>query len=61
MPGGFFTPCYTLISLQEGAKVHYRVKHSKNEFAKGHNHFNEIVNFWGFAKFRLAKFRSTKE
>ena len=28
-----------------GAKAHYMVKHSKNEFAKGHNHINEIVNF----------------
>ena len=28
-----------------GAKAHYRVKHSKNEFAKGRSHINEIVNF----------------
>ena len=27
------------------AKAHYRVKHSKNEFAKGHNHINGIENF----------------
>ena len=40
------------------AKVHYRVKHSKNEFAKGHNYINEIVNFYDFAKFRLVKFNS---
>ena len=44
-----------------GAKAHYRVKHSKNEFAKGHNHINGIENFWGFAKFRLAKFRGIKK
>ena len=43
-----------------GAKAHYRVKHNKNEFAKGHNHINGIENFWGFAKFRLAKFRGIK-
>ena len=40
-----------------GAKAHYRVKHSKNEFAKGKNHINGIENFWGYAKHRLAKFR----
>ena len=33
-----------------GAKAHYRVKHSKNEFAKGNNnHINGIENF--FASF----------
>ena len=40
-----------------GAKAHYRVKHSKNEFALGKNHINGIENFWGYAKYRLAKFR----
>ncbi|WP_185908678.1 hypothetical protein [Campylobacter troglodytis] len=35
---------FCLATLQEGAKVHYRVKHSKNKFAKGHKHINEIVN-----------------
>jgi len=40
-----------------GAKAHYRVKHSKNEFALGRNHINGIENFWGYAKHRLAKFR----
>ena len=39
------------------AKAHYRVKHAKFEFAKGHNHINGIENFWGYAKFRLAKFK----
>ena len=28
-----------------GAKAHYRVKHSKNEFANGKNHINGIENF----------------
>jgi putative transposase len=27
------------------AKAHYRVKHSKNEFANGKNHINGIENF----------------
>ena len=44
-----------------GAKAHYRVKHSANEFANGRNHINGIENFWGFAKFRLAKFRGIKK
>ena len=28
-----------------GAKAHYRVKHSKNEFANGKNHINGIETF----------------
>lgn len=40
-----------------GYKKHYRVKHSENEFADGHNHINGIENFWGLCKVRLAKFR----
>ena len=43
--------------VDAGYKKHYRVIHSKNEFAKGHNHINGIENFWGLAKTRLAKFR----
>jgi len=35
---------------------HYRVHHSKNEFARGRNHINGIESFWAFAKRRLAKF-----
>ena len=44
-----------------GAKAHYRVKRSKNEFANGKNHINGIENFWGYAKHRLAKFRGIKK
>ena len=40
-----------------GTKAHYRVKHSKNEFANGKNHINGIENFWGYAKHRLSKFK----
>ena len=40
-----------------GAKAHYRVKHSKNEFAIGHNHINGIESFWAYTKLRLAKFK----
>jgi transposase len=35
---------------------HYRVHHSKNEFARGKSHVNGIESFWSFAKRRLAKF-----
>ena len=44
-----------------GAKAHYRVKHSKNEFALGRNHINGIENFWGYAKHRLSKFKGIKK
>ena len=54
--------CFALlVTLQEEAKAHYRVKHNKNEFANGRSHINGIENFWGFAKFRLAKFRGIKK
>jgi transposase len=36
---------------------HFRVDHSKDEFAKGSTHVNGIEGFWGIAKVRLAKFR----
>ena len=35
---------------------HYRVYHSKNEFARGKSHVNGIESFWSFAKRRLAQF-----
>lgn len=35
---------------------HYRVYHSKNEFARGKSHVNGIESFWSFAKRRIAKF-----
>jgi len=44
-----------------GYKHHFRVIHSKNEFAKGNNHINEIENFWGLCKVRLSKFRGMNE
>ena len=40
-----------------GAKAHYRVKHSKNEFAIGNNHINGIESFWAYTKLRLSKFK----
>ena len=36
---------------------HFRVEHSKDEFANGTVHINGIEGFWGLAKVRLAKFR----
>ena len=39
-----------------GYKKHYRVRHGKNEFARGKSHINGIESFWSYAKHRLAKF-----
>ena len=36
---------------------HFRVEHSRDEFARGPVHINGIEGFWGYAKVRLAKFR----
>ena len=35
---------------------HYRVIHSKDEFARGNQHINWIESFWSYAKRRLTKF-----
>jgi len=35
---------------------HYRVFHSRDEFARGKCHVNGIESFWSYAKRRLAKF-----
>ena len=35
---------------------HYRIFHSKDEFARGKSHVNGIEGFWGYAKNRLVKF-----
>jgi hypothetical protein len=40
-----------------GYKKHHWVQHGNNEFANIKAHINEIENFWGIAKMRLAKFR----
>ncbi len=36
---------------------HYRVDHSKNEFARKGVHINGIEGFWGMAKVRMTKFK----
>jgi transposase-like protein len=40
-----------------GYKKHFRVYHSKDEFARGSSHINGIESFWGYAKTRLVKFK----
>jgi len=35
---------------------HYRIFHSKDEFARGKNHINGIESFWSYTKRRLNKF-----
>lgn len=33
-----------------GYDKHFRIDHSKNEFAKGRNHINSIEGFWDWPK-----------
>ena len=40
---------------------HYRVYHSKDEFARGKCHVNGIESFWGYAKKRMLKFNGVKK
>jgi transposase len=42
-------------SLHQFGK-HNIIKHSENEFAKGHNHINGIEGFWSYAKERFHKY-----
>ena len=42
--------------VDTGFDKHYRVNHSKNEFATKDSHINGIESFWSFAKRRLQKF-----
>jgi transposase-like protein len=46
-----------------GYDKHFRVKHSKNEFAKKGKgiHINGIESFWSFTKRRLSKFNGVKK
>lgn len=44
-----------------GYQKHYRIHHSRDEFALGANHINGIESFWGFAKVRLVKFRGMRK
>src|SRR5947209_16900236 len=41
-------------------RKHYRVRHDRNEFARGSAHINRIEGFWGMAKTRLVKFRGMR-
>lgn len=38
---------------------HYRVYHSKNEFARGKNYINGTESFWSWSKRRIQKFNGT--
>ena len=40
---------------------HYRIYHSKDEFARGKNHVNGIESFWSYTKRRLNKFNGIKK
>jgi len=43
-------------SLVLNGYKHYRVYHSKDEFARGKSHVNGIESFWSYSKRRMAKF-----
>lgn len=40
---------------------HYRVFHSKDEFARGKAHVNGIESFWSFTKRRLSQFNGLSD
>lgn len=44
-----------------GFEKHFRVHHSKNEFARGKQHINGIESFWSYAKRRLRKFNGIQK
>jgi transposase len=44
-----------------GYKKHLRVRHGRDEFARGKSHINGIESFWGYAKRRLARFNGIPE
>lgn len=48
-------------SLVVNGYDHYRVYHSKNEFARGKCHVNGIESFWSYAKRRMAKFNGLSD
>ena len=43
-------------SLVLNGYKHYRIYHSKDEFARGKNHVNGIESFWSYTKRRISKF-----
>ena len=47
-------------SLSQFGK-HNIIKHSKDEFAKGHNHINGIEGFWSYAKERFHKYHGIQK
>ena len=47
-------------SLHQFGK-HNIIKHSEDEFAKGHNHINGIEGFWSYAKERFHKYHGIKK
>lgn len=40
---------------------HYRIYHSKNEFARGKNHINGIESFWSYTKRRLNRMNGVRK
>ncbi len=46
--------------ITEGYR-HYRIYHSKDEFARSKNHVNGVESFGGYAKHKLQKFKGFKK
>ena len=46
--------------ITQGFK-HYRIHHSRDEFARGKNHINGIESFWSFTKLRLSKLKGIQK
>ena len=40
---------------------HHRIRHHKDEFARGRNHINCIESFWSYTKRRLRKFNGIQK
>ena len=47
-------------SLHQFGK-HNIIKHSEDEFTKGHNHINGIEGFWSYAKERFHKYHGIRK
>ncbi len=40
---------------------HYRIRHHRNEFARGNNHINGIESFWSYCKRRFRRLNTVRK
>jgi transposase len=52
----FYTDGFKSYASLEQYGKHNIIRHSDDEFAKGHNHINGIEGFWSYAKERFHKY-----